>query len=96
VQEQQERALREVRDVLGIFPNARFEIVGHTCDLGSVEANQTLSAARAEALLVFLNEKGIPKEILTARGVADSDPVVPNSTEANRQKNRRVEIGILD
>jgi len=37
---QQARVLTQVQKVLELFPKAHFEIVGHTCDLGSSEANR--------------------------------------------------------
>ncbi|MGJ8695759.1 MAG: OmpA family protein [Verrucomicrobiaceae bacterium] len=96
VKDQQERVLRDVKEVLAMFPSARFEIVGHTCDLGSQESNLKLSRERAASLLSYLGENGISPELLKARGIADAEPLVPNTNEANRRRNRRVEIHILD
>ncbi|MDB4354006.1 OmpA family protein, partial [Akkermansiaceae bacterium] len=96
VRDQQERVLRDVKEVLAMFPKARFEIVGHTCDLGSKEGNLKLSQDRASSLVTFLTENGIATELLTARGIADGEPLVPNTSEANRRRNRRTEIHILD
>lgn len=96
VKEQQARVLEQVRGVLKTFPHARFEIVGHTCDLGSKQGNLTLSRQRARSLHDFLLANGVPDERLKSRGVADAEPLVPNTNEANRRKNRRVEIEILD
>jgi len=96
VNDQQERVLGQVQGVLKAFPSARFEIVGHTCDLGSKEGNLRLSHERAKTLQNFLAQKGVPVERLKSRGVADAEPVVPNTNEGNRRKNRRVEIEILD
>ena len=96
VKDQQSRVLSQVQQVLELFPSSRFEIVGHTCDLGSKEVNLRLSNERAKSLQDFLISKGVPAERLKARGVADAEPVVPNTNEENRRKNRRVEIEILD
>ncbi|YCM42131.1 OmpA family protein [Verrucomicrobiaceae bacterium 227] len=96
VGEQQTRVLEQVQGVLKSFPSARFEIVGHTCDLGSKEVNLRLSRERAKALHDFLVKKGVPSERLKSRGVADAEPVAPNTNEENRRQNRRVEIEILD
>ena len=96
VNDQQARVLGQVQGVLAAFPSARFEIVGHTCDLGSKEGNLRLSKERAMALHEFLVQKGIPADRLKSRGVADAEPVASNSNEDNRRKNRRVEIEILD
>lgn len=96
VRDQQARVLRDVQEVLTMFPSARFEIVGHTCDLGSQEGNLRLSKERAVALIKFLVQNGVKADLLASRGVADAEPLVPNVNEANRRRNRRVEIHILD
>jgi outer membrane protein OmpA-like peptidoglycan-associated protein len=79
-----------------MFPSARFEIVGHTCDLGSKEDNLKLSQNRAGSLSTYLCENGIDPDLLKSRGMADAEPLVPNTNEENRRRNRRVEIHILD
>ena len=96
VTNQQTRILNEVQQVLKIFPNARFEIVGHTCDLGMADQNIDLSRRRAQSLHDFLLSKGIKKDRLKHRGMGQSEPAVPNTNEANRRQNRRVEVEILD
>lgn len=96
VTNQQTRVLNEVQQVLKIFPNARFEIVGHTCDLGMADQNIDLSRRRAQSLHDFLLSKGIKKDRLKHRGMGQSEPAVPNTNEANRRQNRRVEVEILD
>lgn len=79
-----------------LYPEARFEIVGHTCDLGGKAGNLKLSRERSKALLDFLVSQGVPAERLKSLGVGDSQPAVPNEDEASRRKNRRVEVHILD
>ncbi len=96
VNDQQVHVLNQIQGVLKLFPSARFEIVGHTCDLGSKEGNLRLSHERAKALHDFLIQKGVPADILKSHGVADLEPAAPNTNEENRSKNRRVEINILD
>lgn len=96
VNDQQARVLGQVQDVLKTYPSARFEIVGHTCNLGSRAGNLRLSKERAQSLHDFLVQKGIPASRLKSRGIADAEPVAPNTNEENRRKNRRVEIEILD
>ena len=96
VKGQQERVLSDMKECLAMFPNARFEIVGHTCDVGTAEANQRLSTERAASLRAFLVEKGISSEVVKSHGEGESHPLVPNASEENRRKNRRVEIHILD
>ncbi len=93
---QYKATLKQINATIKEFPNARFEIVGHTCDEGDAGKNLTLSQERAKALHDFLVENNIPTERLSHRGVGQTQPSVPNNSEENRAKNRRVEIEILD
>ncbi len=78
---------------------SRSEIVrieGHTDDTGNATINQKLSLERAESIRKQLIAKGIDKKRLEIRGYGSSNPVVPNDSEKNRAKNRRVEFIIID
>jgi len=75
-------------------------IEGHTCDLPintqQFPSNWELSAARANAVMVFLvRQCHIAPERIAAVGYAATRPRVPNTSEANRRRNRRVDIVIL-
>lgn len=93
---QQTRVLTQIRKILEDFPHARFEIVGHTCNLGEADLNLELSRKRAQALYDFLISQGIKADLLSHRGVGQAEPKAPNTSEANRRLNRRVEVVILD
>ena len=55
--------------------------------------NWDLSKARAGGVLQYLREKGgIDSEKLSSVGYGDTKPIAGNATEADRQKNRRVDI----
>jgi chemotaxis protein MotB len=54
--------------------------------------NWELSAMRAVNVLRVLLAEGVEASRMTATGLADMDPIFPNSTEENRAKNRRVEF----
>lgn len=71
---------------------ATVSILGHTDDIGAAEYNQRLSEQRATAVAAYLADKGIPAERITARGYGESRPVAPGESDAERRKNRRVEI----
>jgi outer membrane protein OmpA-like peptidoglycan-associated protein len=75
-------------------PRLKVEIVGHTDDVGTDEANLLISGRRAKVVVDYLISKGInPARLkLTAKG--KTEPVFPNDTEENRAKNRRVEFKI--
>jgi outer membrane protein OmpA-like peptidoglycan-associated protein len=74
--------------------NWTLEIQGHTDDKGSDEFNLKLSQSRADAVKKYLVSKGIIADTITAKGFGESKPLVANDTDANREKNRRVEFKI--
>jgi len=55
--------------------------------------NWELSAARATTVVRFLQEQaGVPPKMLVAAAFGQYQPIAPNNTPANKQKNRRIEI----
>jgi chemotaxis protein MotB len=76
----------------------KVSVVGHTCDLPiateQFPSNWELSIARAVSVVKYLNAVGVPADSLFAYGVADTRPLLPNTSREFRQKNRRVEIYI--
>ncbi|MBI3564039.1 MAG: OmpA family protein [Elusimicrobia bacterium] len=92
-------ALRQVVSSLNALPNA-IQIEGHTDDRplgpgGKFASNWELSAARAFAVLRFLEINGIPQQRLSAIGYGEFRPVADNKTPEGRTANRRIEINIL-
>jgi len=73
----------------------RVEISGHTDNIGSLKANTKLSTDRAKAVVDYLVKQGITANRLEFKGYAFSQPVAPNTNEAGRSQNRRVEFKIL-
>lgn len=96
--------LLRVGNILKKLSDKQIRIDGHTDNvpIGSALAdrfptNWDLSAARAIQVVRFLQDKaGISPEVLSATGFGPYRPVAPNDTEANRAKNRRIEILVLD
>jgi len=88
-----------VADALKDVPN-EIRVEGHTCDLpirsSEFPSNWELSTARATNVIRYLiNNKGFDSDRLSAAGYADSRALVPNTSEANRAINRRVDIVVL-
>lgn len=77
-------------------PNIKVEISAHTDDVGSEAYNLRLSEKRAESVVKYLVENKVNKKQLIAKGYGESKPIVPNDSDENRAKNRRVELKILD
>lgn len=87
--------LHEVARALLQIPEPPITVSGHTDDRpvqgGRYRNNYELSKARAEAVVDLLSET-IGRSRMHAVGEDQSKPLVPNSTDANRAANRRVEI----
>jgi outer membrane protein OmpA-like peptidoglycan-associated protein len=89
--------LDEIADLLLSRPEIkRVRIEGHTDSRGSSSANKRLSQQRAEAVRTYLIERGVSSDRLEAVGYGASRPLVPNLGARNREKNRRVELRIVD
>jgi outer membrane protein OmpA-like peptidoglycan-associated protein len=74
----------------------RVEIGGHTDSRGSDEYNQRLSEQRAQSVMSYLVEHGVADERLSAVGYGEAQPVDGNETDEGMERNRRVELKILD
>lgn len=88
-------SLDQVAASLKEFPDTTVQIVGHTDSTGSMALNQQLSVNRANAVVVYLDARGIDPARLRAVGMGPSQPVADNATAEGRAKNRRVEIRIV-
>ncbi|HXU32654.1 MAG TPA: OmpA family protein [Thermoanaerobaculia bacterium] len=84
--------LEKAKDVLAARPTLQVEVQGHTDNVGGDDANQKLSAARAEAVRKWLAAHGIEAGRLTAKGYGKTSPIADNKTDAGRAKNRRVDL----
>lgn len=80
--------------LMTLFPKVIVTVRGHTDDLGSPEHNARLAAARAEALIVEFEKRGIDRARLIADPIASDEPAGDNETVEGRQLNRRAEFVI--
>ena len=78
--------------VLTTNPDLKVVVEGHTCDIGSESINQSLSEKRAKKIVDLITAKGIDKSRVSAVGKGESSPREPNTSEANRVENRRVQL----
>jgi outer membrane protein OmpA-like peptidoglycan-associated protein len=88
----------EAGRVLQQYPQLRVEIGGHCDNRGSKALNDTLSESRARAVLQYLKDHfpTIPADQYTSKGYGFSKPIAPNTTDAGRARNRRVEFKVLN
>ncbi len=82
-------------DFLGNNPMVtKFRIEGHTDNRGDAAMNQSLSDARAQAIVAWLGAHNVNSAKVWGKGYGPSRPVAPNDTPENMAKNRRVEFHI--
>jgi chemotaxis protein MotB len=90
--------VEKVSAVVRPLPNS-IRIEGNTDDQppdgGLYPDNWELSTARALAVLGAMTQFGISPDRLSASGYAQYNPIVPNTDDASRAKNRRVDVVIL-
>lgn len=95
--------LKKVADAMKSYEDKAIRVVGHTDNVPITKglqkvfpSNWELSAARATTVVRFLQDAGIEPERLLATGRAEYAPVAPNDSPEGRQKNRRIEITLID
>lgn len=71
---------------------SRYEIGGYTDDKGDDEYNRKLSERRANSVKEYLIKQGVSADKLLTVGYGEGNPLLPNTSDANRAINRRVEF----
>lgn len=75
----------------------KLRIEGHASAEGDSAANEKLSDARAKAVRDHLVSRGgVPADVLEAKGFGSKKPISSNDSEEGREKNRRVELNIVE
>lgn len=87
--------LERLFNLLTTNSKIRVEIGGHTDNSGAETINQPLSQNRAKAVYDWLITKGIAANRLTYKGYGSSVPIMPNTSDEGKRKNRRTEIKVL-
>ena len=88
--------LSRIAGVLLASHGYRLQVYGHTDDVGAARYNKQLSERRAQAVKQYLVDAGVPAALIEAKGYGESSPALAKKSPAARQKNRRVEIGVID
>lgn len=91
--------LREVARVLAKKSDYEWQVEGHTDDDAIATAqfpnNWYLGAARAITVVQYLMDSGMGADGLSAASFGEHAPVAPNSSAANKARNRRIELVLL-
>jgi outer membrane protein OmpA-like peptidoglycan-associated protein len=88
-------AIKQYADSIQSLLNDRtvsVNITGHTCDLGTEAYNQQLGLNRANYVMTVLKQSSNTWPDMTTSSKGETEPLVPNTSETNRIKNRRVTI----
>jgi outer membrane protein OmpA-like peptidoglycan-associated protein len=89
-------SLDQLAAVLQKNTTLRFEIGGHTDNVGDESSNQKLSESRALHVYQELIARKVAPEQLSWKGYGKTKPLMTNDTEDGRQKNRRVACRMVE
>ena len=87
-------ALDKLQKIFAEYPETNILIEGHTDNVGTDTYNMGLSQRRADAVGNYLRSAGVASSRLITRWYGESQPKVPNDSEANKALNRRVQFVI--
>ena len=87
-----EPKLSNLANLLAGNSDFKFVVESHTDDKGTPEDLQVLTQERAQAVADKLLSVGVDQSRIEVKGLGASMPIAPNTTAANRGKNRRVEV----
>ena len=93
--------LEKIIYLMTLYPEIELEVIGHTCSVGSVAVNQTLSEKRAGAVYEYLTARGIQPGRIVTKGEGKMKPVAINSNPdgsdnpVGRSYNQRAEIRVI-
>lgn len=88
--------LSRIAGVLLTAEGFGIQVYGHTDDVGTAAYNQELSERRAEAVRRYLIEAGVDEDKIQSKGFGKAAPLVEGTDPASRQRNRRVEIAVVE
>ncbi|MFZ4862963.1 OmpA family protein [Sphingobacterium sp. Mn56C] len=88
--------LTKLSRLLNKDTSKKIRVDGHTDSTGEEKYNLWLSDKRAASVKKYLEDAGVATSRITTKGLGQSKPVADNKTPEGRQKNRRVEVIILN
>ncbi|MFN4313492.1 MAG: OmpA family protein [Chitinophagaceae bacterium] len=86
------KVLDEVVSLLKSNPDLKLTVEGHTSKEGAYEVNKRISEQRAQAVKIYLVQKGIEEVRINAIGYGPDKPLTTSDLESEQAKNRRVEL----
>jgi OOP family OmpA-OmpF porin len=90
------KEVEKIYNLLVQAENTKLTVVGHTDNVGNPDSNLALSKSRAQAVVDYLKQKGIPaSRFQLVDGKGQNNPVADNNTASGKALNRRVVITFL-
>jgi OmpA-OmpF porin, OOP family len=94
-QEAQQQLAEMTKEAQGL-KGYLIEVQGFASTSGGASRNQQLSEDRAENIVDYLHQQGVPlKHIVNPAAMGTTNPVADNNTEEGRLKNQRVDVKML-
>ena len=90
-----ETKISSLGEILANSPDYKILIESHTDNKGVPEELQALTEQRAKVFADKITSFGVAQDRIEAKGYGAALPVAPNSTNANRAKNRRIQIVLI-
>lgn len=93
---QAETIIAEMAKTLNTYDSTKIQIFGYTDNVGIISENRELSLRHANLLANFLRLNNVDINRIIVDGLGPKDPIANNETEANRRRNRRVEMTLIN
>jgi OmpA-OmpF porin, OOP family len=94
ITDQQRKDFADIQYYVERKPETQLVVSGHTDNRGAAEKNKLLSKGRADFVQKQLGASGFNLKQISTTGFGQEKPIAPNTEDAGRSKNRRVEISI--
>ncbi|HKD53857.1 MAG TPA: OmpA family protein [Steroidobacteraceae bacterium] len=88
--------LGNIAAILKAYPQVKMRVGGYTDNTGDPASNLQLSEQRANNVMGELTRQGIDPSRIDAKGYGQENPIADNSTDAGRQKNRRISMRVTE
>jgi len=97
------QVLAKMAPTLSGFKNTKVVVRGYTDNesIGpglrrqGITTNLDLSSKRADNVVDFLLTQGVDKNLISAQGMGDTNPVASNDTPDGKAQNRRIEVTLV-
>jgi OOP family OmpA-OmpF porin len=88
--------LGDLRAALLDSPTSNIQVEGYTDNSGDEGKNRAISQKRAQTVVNWLADHGIPRGRMQASGFGPDRPIVSNDTAEGRAQNRRIEVKLSE